>query len=62
MNEHKDILQRLDKAKEYMDEPYNKGLEGEDLKKAIEEREKYIPYVLELMKEAKKEELSWMKR
>lgn len=46
------LMLRLGKAEKYMDEPYTKKMKGKELEEAIHEREKHVPLLIELMKEA----------
>ena len=46
------VMSRIYDAEIYMDKPYNDGLTGIELEKAIKERERYVVKVSELMKEA----------
>ena len=48
------LMKRINKAEKYMDSPYYDKLEGQELEDAIKEREKFIPELQELMKEASK--------
>ena len=49
-----EVMGRIEKAEVYMDEPYNERLTGKALEDAIQEREKFIPKLQELMREATK--------
>lgn len=45
------LMKRLNKAEKYMDAPFYDKLEGQELEDAISEREKYVPYYKQLLRE-----------
>ena len=45
------LQKRIEKAREYMDRPYNEGWKGEKLEQGIKERERHVPELQKLFKE-----------